>query len=682
MSTITLGVQLIVKDEAELLPHCLRSLQGADELVIIDTGSSDESIAIAQAHGARVFQYVWSHDFSAARNEALSHAETDWILVLDADECLQTPLTELKKILQDTKFEALTVSIDNWLGANPEDRVRHRIVRLFRNRQGYLYSGRIHEAVDSSIIGKHGALSIGSSEIEIIHFGYLPEIMQRKRKIIRNEQLLRLALAERPEDHFHSYNLAVTYCQDGRLDEAQSLLLHTINQVPLQVSYRPAMIRDLCKIYLSQGNMKAIDSLLMHELERYDDYPDLHYIQGQSLENQGLLERAFLSYQLAESIPEHIVLNGKYVSEQGITSFRPLTRMGQISQQLELHEDAARLFHRALQHHSLYTPALLGIASAFQHLDVPDEEIGALLIQLVPPNTSAARSAIISTLYKVDAYETIAGLSREAFPLEQGTVDWITSALIITDRLHEANVLIQEISSRYTQELKNSEMENGNHLWTIWAICQWKIYGILQEDLLTHVPDPLHFELQYIDQCLQQQGVVPITKEREPNLPPILTDLIKRSVKLHQPALGQTLVDLFPEYKSIIAAALYEEGNSNAAGEHFITLVHDKLAKGNILFYIGEMIFDQGHYSEAIGWFQQVLEQESANEAASIGLSLCYLYLAKLDMEEALESLKENHAQGPLQEDIRAIKKAISLLKRTPWHTQWSFHQSQRRGAL
>lgn len=96
-----------------------------------------------------------------------------------------------------------------------------------------------------------------------------------------------------------------------------------------------------------------------------------------------MLERAFQAYQRAVSISGDQV-SQKYVSEQGMNTFRPLYRLGLISERLELQEDAARFYHRALQHHSLYRPALQGIASAFQRLAVPDEEIAGLLIQIVP----------------------------------------------------------------------------------------------------------------------------------------------------------------------------------------------------------------------------------------------------------------------------------------------------------
>ena len=90
----TLGVQLIVKNEAGLLPRCLATLQGADEIIVVDTGSTDQSIAVAAKYGATVVEEPWADDFSAARNTGLAHAASDWILVLDADETLQHRLQQ------------------------------------------------------------------------------------------------------------------------------------------------------------------------------------------------------------------------------------------------------------------------------------------------------------------------------------------------------------------------------------------------------------------------------------------------------------------------------------------------------------------------------------------------------------------------------------------------------------
>ena len=85
-----LSLSMIVRDEAAQIEACLRSVQGfADELVVVDTGSTDDTVARAQALGARVEQIPWPGDFAPARNQALQWVSGDWVLVLDADERLR-----------------------------------------------------------------------------------------------------------------------------------------------------------------------------------------------------------------------------------------------------------------------------------------------------------------------------------------------------------------------------------------------------------------------------------------------------------------------------------------------------------------------------------------------------------------------------------------------------------------
>ncbi|NEQ17165.1 MAG: glycosyltransferase family 2 protein, partial [Moorea sp. SIO3E2] len=77
---------MIVKDEEESLPQCLSSVKDVvDEMVVLDTGSTDRTIEVAQSYGARVYQFEWCNDFAAARNQALKYVQGEWVLVLDAD---------------------------------------------------------------------------------------------------------------------------------------------------------------------------------------------------------------------------------------------------------------------------------------------------------------------------------------------------------------------------------------------------------------------------------------------------------------------------------------------------------------------------------------------------------------------------------------------------------------------
>ena len=678
----TLGVQLIVKNEAELLPRCLASLEGADEIIVTDTGSTDASMEIARAYGATVIEFPWSNDFSAARNSGLSYATAGWILVLDADEVLQTPIGTIKNLLQDTAAEAFTVRIENLLGHHPEDRLYHSNVRLFRNGQGYFFSGKIHESIDSSILKTHEAAAIGSSDIGILHFGYLPAIMSAKNKVSRNEQLLRLALAEEPDDIFNSYNLAVTCCQDGRLEEAEELLRHSLNHAPLQVSYRPSMIRDLCKIYLTTGKVKAVDSLLTRELTRYGDYPDLHYIQGQSWESQGLLERASQAYQHAADNPSVPAPRRAYVSEQGMHSFRPLHRMGVIAQQLGKQEEAARLFHRSLQHHPLYLPALLGIASAFQQLEVPDEDIAGLLQQLAGTEQTAARSAVISTLYEIGAYKVIAELPPELYPLEADTLLFMLSSWIITGKFHAFRRVAAKLREN-TLELSSGTLDSEKlrQLWLLEAICTWGLGGKLQQGQILQLPAELRSGLLFINEQLSSTTVIPQAVLTGSGCSPLITKVIRLAVKLQLVPLAKSLIVKFPAHTADLAEVFYEEGWRTEAGELLISLVSSGEARGKVLQYLGEMLADKGHYAEASGWYRRSLEESPRKETASAGLALCYLHLARQGLEETASRFKGENAHGPLQEDLAAIAHSIAMLNLMPWHTAWNYKQRQRAGS-
>ncbi|WP_342562889.1 glycosyltransferase family 2 protein [Paenibacillus sp. FSL R7-0345] len=688
MNRPTIGVHLIIRNEAALLPACFQSVAGADELIVVDTGSEDYSIAVAEAYGARVLQYKWEDDFAKARNTGLAHATADWILVLDADEVLNTPLEKIRQLLIGATVEAFTVSIDNLLGRRAEERLHHRAVRLFRGGQGYRYSGKIHEGIDQAIISRHGTSVIGHSSVQLVHYGYLPEIMLQKNKAARNLKLLRTAAAEHPEDDFYRYNLAVACCQTGLLQEAEELLRHTLNRAPLQASYRPAMIRDLGKIFQSAGKMTAIDALLARELERYSDYPDLHYLQGQSWESQGLPERAFQAYQHAEALSANTLAQEKYVSEQGISTFRPLHRMGEIARQLGKPEEAARLFHRSLQHFALYAPALSGIVAAFRSLDVPDSDIAALLQQLVPGDQPAGRAAIVGTLYEAEAFEAICGLPHREFPLEKETLLPISTAWMATGNPDTALSLIR--SGR--DLLTSGDTDSGllQDLRVLEALCLWSQGLTLQNNQLAAMPKGDRSAWHKINQLLVRKSENPAGEMTgdfagdftgdlagDPALSLLLTELIHLAVKLHLDPVAEALAGLSSVHQAEQAVALYKAGRIEEAGERFIELAGagDEQAGKRIAFYIGEMLYDKSHYEQAAGWFQQALTVTGQEDAARTGLSVCYLQLAAADLEKVRAGFGKDYPHGPVLEDLAAVKNAIAVLNRTPWRTSRDRHR-------
>lgn len=220
---------MIVRDESEFLERCLASVREIiDEIIIVDTGSADDSVAIAQRYDATIISAEWNGDFSQARNLSLAASFT-WILVLDADEMWMHTLwtkSELMEWLKAGSEESwgYWVKVTSLLGNSGEERVTDEVCRLFRNDPRIAFHGRIHEEVASSIFALMPQ-GIRHSDIEVVHYGYLDKVIATKRKDVRNMRLIRLALQQTPDQQELLYALAAEWFQQAKYDEAIRLLL-------------------------------------------------------------------------------------------------------------------------------------------------------------------------------------------------------------------------------------------------------------------------------------------------------------------------------------------------------------------------------------------------------------------------------------------------------------------------
>lgn len=212
---------LIVKDEEDNLPACLSSLDGlVDEIVVYDTGSTDRTVAVARAAGARVVQGWWDDDFSRARNAALGECRGDWVLHVDADETLVCTPADVRATLASGKVpDVVLVTVDN-LADDGTVGTRHKAARLFRRRRAH-WLGRLHEQV----VARPGQppLSRGHTDaVAVRHHGYRSDVMAAKGKAERNIGLAAADLAAAPhaERPLLLLNLARSLAAAGRLDEA------------------------------------------------------------------------------------------------------------------------------------------------------------------------------------------------------------------------------------------------------------------------------------------------------------------------------------------------------------------------------------------------------------------------------------------------------------------------------
>ncbi len=249
---VRIALVMIVRNEAESIARCLLSAKRAvDEMIVLDTGSTDATIAIARDLGAKVFEWAWRDDFAAARNEALSHSTADWNLILDADEWLIGDGQLLRQAAQrehlngDGFFGLLQVKsqLDAQRGAasavpdpaadppllTVDDKVPGSeeyfswLPRFFP--RGVKYFGRIHEQPRSELPYQFRRLAV-----EVGHGGYLWRKLAEKKG--RNRNLLLAALKDDPESPYLHYQLGKDYDIYGEYSEAipcYEKALHLVN---------------------------------------------------------------------------------------------------------------------------------------------------------------------------------------------------------------------------------------------------------------------------------------------------------------------------------------------------------------------------------------------------------------------------------------------------------------------
>jgi tetratricopeptide (TPR) repeat protein len=284
---------MIVKDEADFLPQCLRSAEDVvDEIILVDTGSSDATLEIARSFKARVFQHEWKEDFSEARNVSLKHATSDWILFLDGDEVLEPKSARmLPEVLHRTEHFGFLFCIYNFK-ENGFVLGRHYTTRLFRNLKGVRFAGRIHEQILP--MG-----TIACPGMSIYHFGYDldPETMKRKGK--RNARILKQALAVRGEDHVLRYHLARVHLMLGEYEKA---IEHATVGMELTEEFKEknylylATLQVLTGVYCKKGEWDEAEACCLEALEIRDDFIDALHTLASIYMVKNDLRKALLNY--------------------------------------------------------------------------------------------------------------------------------------------------------------------------------------------------------------------------------------------------------------------------------------------------------------------------------------------------------------------------------------------------
>jgi glycosyltransferase involved in cell wall biosynthesis len=364
---------MIVKNEEHNLADCLRCVKDlVDEMVIVDTGSTDRTKEIAAAEGARVFDYPWSDSFASARNESLRHAQGKWNFWVDADDRIdEENRGKLRQLFASLKDGELTAYLMHCLivPGSPSD--QPRVVdhgRLFPNHPQVRWHYRVHEQILPSV-HRLGGKTL-RTDITVRHVGY-QDASQRPAKLERNLRLLKLEDADHPNDPFTLYNLGRIHERLGKIAEALPYWRRSLAVTPPQETYVGKLYSLMAQGHRQLGQRYKMMTMCLAGLVRFPDQPDLLFLAGSLLHEAGdylAAEKYFLQL-LAAPKDKYFALG----DDVGLATYKAKHQLARLYRDMKRTREAETLWREVMAEDQNFAQGWLGLGQALMDLQRWDE---------------------------------------------------------------------------------------------------------------------------------------------------------------------------------------------------------------------------------------------------------------------------------------------------------------------
>jgi tetratricopeptide (TPR) repeat protein len=454
----TVSLCMIVKDEEAMLPRCLDAVrEWVDEMIVVDTGSTDRTVEIAEERGARVLHHEWQNDFSAARNVSFDAATCDWILYLDADEVLlDGDGPRLRELLTHTWREAIFLIETNHTG-DLEDgtATTHDAMRLVRRRPNRRFSGRLHEQLQDIPAYLPERREISTVRIE--HFGYLGEVREQKDKSTRNREILDRQFADGDASPFMHFNLGMEHVAAGDHTGAIQYLERAWGDLaddPERATYgfTPMLASHLVEALRTVGRLDDADRRADEVLGLYPDFTDIVLLQAHVAHLRGDDERAEERYRACLAMgdaPSTLVATkgaGTSLPSRGLADL--LAGAGRTAEAEELLAESLRRWPEHLR-----TAESLAALLRKRGLSGTDTlaRIGELVTELPP----SGRYLVAGALHRSGATEEAEAELRavlRARPGSDAARVLLVETLLLQDRLGDALVEAALVAPGATRE--------------------------------------------------------------------------------------------------------------------------------------------------------------------------------------------------------------------------------------
>ncbi|CAI6081291.1 hypothetical protein PAECIP112173_03171 [Paenibacillus sp. JJ-100] len=323
---LPISVCILSLNEEGEIGDCVSSIsRWVSEVLVLDTGSSDRTIEEATLAGADVHQIHWKDDFSYARNKLIDLASSPYILMMDADERYEGDGRDLSEYINTSVLPG-RVKIVNQLDG--EEQSETYVTRIFANNGNFKYKGTVHEQLTDD-----GKAVIGvDTNIPFLHYGYLREKIESKKKMDRNLNLLLNELEQNPEDPYILYQIAKTLYVSKDYSQASIYYKKSLSHIDnekFEYKYTPNLLLQYLYCLLYEKKWGLLQSILLRSIEKYPDFTDLYYIYASWI----IEERKVELFNMLPDLYEKCIEIGeadptRYETTKGVGSFKALYNLG------------------------------------------------------------------------------------------------------------------------------------------------------------------------------------------------------------------------------------------------------------------------------------------------------------------------------------------------------------------
>lgn len=624
MKKQSISLCMIVKNEETHLQKCLESaMDQVDEIIIVDTGSTDSTIEIARNFTTNIYEFEWVNDFSAARNYAISKATKDYILVLDADEYLDDS-SNLQIDLQKG-MDHYTVRIRNHLTSGGI--MFHPAVRLFKNNIGFKYFGSIHEHLNTEDPQFNFSHAYAKHTI-IHHVGYHDEIVKEKNKHNRNLTLLLDEVHNNPTG-YNYFNLGNQYKAMDDFEKALEAYQAGFQQSKDRM-YINLMLYHIADCLRQLKRYEEAIEVIDGSIESFPYHTDFYFMKGRIFEELGLFGDAEQAFTKCIELGEVDFVQ----SLEGVGSYLSLVRLGNIHLERGEMVKSFEMASQALNCNKHHMPALRLYIEILIKTRIPIDNIREQLKMVYP-------------IKEIDDLKTLI------------IVLAVVKSPLLIEYINQFNMNVDPsvlaIANQYSGNFKRSK-----ELWIAHGqVEKSEVYDLLllsyilqDQELLELVKPKLNLnkkEMRQLKGLIERENIT--LEKASVDFENIVLFFTEQLLVLNQEdGFNYLLVEchhsvLPVPFKVKMARSIYNFGYYNIARDIALVLFENNQNNKELLILLGDICIKQNLLDEALSFYLRSL---SFGKSYLIYEKVFSIFKKKNDNEKALYIKKEIKSLFPL----------------------------------